>query len=77
MKPAWLIDEYASMRFTSVCTMASTEPTTKVSIASTNIAGRQSSALLGNATTKSRTNATTAATLPSDAMRPVTCVGAP
>ena len=43
MNPAWLIDEYASIRLTFVCTTARTEPTTSDAIASTQITGRQSS----------------------------------
>ena len=34
MNPAWEMDEYASIRFTFVCTMASTEPATSDSTAS-------------------------------------------
>ena len=40
MNPAWLIDEYASIRLTLVCTTASTEPTTTVSTASAQTIGR-------------------------------------
>src|SRR6056297_768272 len=43
MKPAWLIDEYASIRLTLSCTTARTEPTTSVTRASTQTIGRQSS----------------------------------
>jgi len=35
MNPAWLIDEYASMRFTLVWLTATTAPTNKVSTATT------------------------------------------
>ena len=41
-KPAWAIDEYASIRLTSVCTMAITEPTIIVRIATPHIIGIQS-----------------------------------
>ena len=77
MKPAWLIDEYASMRFTSVWTTASTEPTTTDAMASTQITGRQSSARLPSAVTRTRSMAAKAASLPTDAMNDVTGVGAP
>ena len=39
-KPAWAIDEYASMRLTSRWVMATTEPKTIVIIAMMTIAGR-------------------------------------
>ena len=77
MNPAWLIDEYASIRFTLVCTTAITDPTTSVSTASTQIAGRQSSRQCGSATTSTRSIAANAAALPADAMNAVTGVGAP
>jgi hypothetical protein len=77
IKPAWLMDEYASMRFTSVCTTANTEPTTSVSNANTRIAGRQSSMRLGNAIMNTRMSAENAATLPTEPMSAVIGVGAP
>ena len=77
MKPAWLIDEYASMRFTSVCTTARTEPTTRVNTARTTTTGRQSSDRLDNATVNTRKSATKAAVLPTEPMSAVTGVGAP
>ena len=40
MNPAWLIDEYASIRLTSVWTTAIIAPTSSVSTASTQITGR-------------------------------------
>ena len=42
MKPAWAIEEYASIRFTSVWVMASTEPTAIVATATIAISGCQS-----------------------------------
>ena len=42
MNPAWAIEEYASIRFTSVWVMASTDPTTMVATATTAISGCQS-----------------------------------
>ena len=77
MKPAWLIDEYASMRFTLVCTTARTEPTITVTTANTQIAGRQSSRQYGRPVFSTRSIAANAATLPADAMNAVTGVGAP
>ena len=77
MKPAWLIDEYASMRLTSVCTTASTEPTMSVITASNQTAGRQSSARAERATVNTRIRAANATTLPTEAMNPVNGVGAP
>ena len=44
MKPAWLIDEKASMRFTSDWTTANDDPTIRVSTASTHTTGWVSSA---------------------------------
>ena len=69
--------EYASMRFTLVCTTASPEPMTRVMAAMAQIAGRQSSRQLGNAPSSTRSIAPNAATLPTDAMNAVTGVGAP
>ena len=42
MKPAWLIDEYAIIRFTFVWTMATMAPTSRVRTASAVMAGCQS-----------------------------------
>ena len=42
MNPAWLIEEYASIRLTSVWTTAPIEPTSSDSTASTQTIGRQS-----------------------------------
>src|SRR5687768_113770 len=77
MKPAWLIDEYASIRFTFVCTTASAEPITSVTTATTQIAGRQSSRQCGSAYTSTRIIAANAATFPTDAMKADVGVGAP
>ena len=65
------------MRFTSVWTTATTDPTTSVSAARTKTAGPQSSARDGNAVTKTLTNATSAATFPAEAINAVTGVGEP
>ena len=65
------------MRLTSVCTTASTEPTTSVTTASTQIAGRQSSRWNGRAITSTRSIAANAAALPTEAMNAVTAVGEP
>jgi hypothetical protein len=48
--PAWAIDEYASIRLTSVWVSASTDPTTMVRIATPHITGRQSHMTGPNAT---------------------------
>ncbi len=77
MKPAWLIDEYASMRFTSVCTTASTDPTTNVNIARTTTTGRQSSDRLERASENTRRRATNAAVFPTEPISAVIGVGAP
>lgn len=77
IKPAWLIDEYASMRFTFVCVTASNEPTTILNSASTQMMGRQSSTRVGNAVKVTRSNAANAAVFPADAIKAVTGVGAP
>ena len=42
MKPAWAIEEYASIRLTSVWVIASTEPTAMVATAMIAISGCQS-----------------------------------
>ena len=65
------------MRFTSVCTTASSDPTTSDATASTQITGRQSSRWNGNATMSTRAIAATAPALPTDAMNAVTFDGAP
>jgi len=77
MKPAWEIDEYASIRFTSSCTSASAAPIVTVAAASTQTTGRQSSARLDIASATTRRMATNAATLPTEASSPVTGIGAP
>src|SRR4051794_14405703 len=77
MNPAWLIDEYASMRFTSVCTTASTEPTSIVATASAYTYGFQSSWYAPNVTTNTRSNPAKPAAFTADAMNPTTGVGAP
>jgi hypothetical protein len=50
MKPAWAIDEYASMRLTSVWVSPSTAPITMVRIATAHTTGRQSHLVVVNAT---------------------------
>ena len=77
IKPAWLIDEYASMRLTFVCVTARSEPTTMLKSASTQIMGRQSSTRVGNAVKVTRSRAANAAVFPADAINAVTGVGAP
>ena len=77
MNPAWLMDEYASMRFTLVCTTAEMEPMTNVRIAMIHTTGRQSSFQAGNATTSTRSMAANAAILPMLAINAVIGVGEP
>src|SRR5690606_10235659 len=76
-KPAWVTDEYASIRFTSICVTASTAPTTMVAMATAASTGRQSSTNPGAATYSTRASAPTAAILVAAAMNAVTGVGAP
>ena len=77
MNPAWLMDEYASMRFTFVCTTAEIEPMINVRIAMIQTTGRQSSFQLGNAITSTRSMAANAAILPMLAINAVIGVGEP
>ena len=77
MKPAWATEEYASMRLMSVWAIASTQPTTIESAASTQITGCQSHVSGWNATISTRINATKAATFVAADMNAVTGVGAP
>ena len=65
------------MRFTSRCTMASTEPTTRVSTASTHTIGRQSDEWVANVEKNTRNSAAKPAALEADAMKAVTGDGAP
>ena len=65
------------MRFTSVCTIAATLPTTSESTASANTIGRQSTLYSANEPTKMRRMAANAAALVADAMNAVTGVGDP
>src|SRR4051812_47471958 len=77
MKPAWAIDEYASIRFTSDWTIAMIEPTAIVMIATAQRMGDQSHRASGTATYATRNSAPNAATFVQAAMKPVTGVGAP
>ena len=77
MKPAWLIDEYASMRLALRWIRASEAPTTVVRTTSTQMIGRQVSIWVPSAEITTRTNAAKAPTLTIEAMKPVTGVGAP
>src|SRR3954447_23132206 len=77
MNPAWLIDENASMRFTSVCTTARIEPTSIVATASAYTYGCQSVLYASNATTNTRSSPANAAALTADAMKATTGVGDP
>src|SRR2546421_8808656 len=77
MKPAWATLEYASMRLMSVCAMASTEPTTIVTAAMTQMNGVQSQASGLNAVSNTRISAANAATFVAADMNAVTAVGAP
>ena len=77
MKPAWLIEEYASMRLTLRCTTASDAPTTVVRTMRIHRIGRQVSSWVPRAEMSTRINAAKAPTLTIEAMRPVTGVGAP
>src|SRR5581483_6216602 len=65
------------MRLTSFWTTATTDPTTMVSTASTQIRGRQLSTCDGNADSRMRNSAAKPAVLATAAMNPVAGVGAP
>src|SRR5882724_4012379 len=71
------MDEYASIRLTSACTTATTEPNTMVSAATSHTIGSQSQRTPGSATYATRSSAPNAAALVQAAMKPVTGVGAP
>ena len=77
MKPAWAMEEYASIRFTSLWAMARMLPTTMVTAASPHTIGRQSSTSGLNPTLNTRRKAPNAATLVPADMNAVTQVGAP
>ena len=77
MKPAWLTDEYASMRFTFVCTTARNDPTSSDSRASTQIDRAPVVAVERQRDTSTRSIAANAAALPADAMNAVTGDGEP
>ena len=77
MKPACATLEYASMRFTSVCAIASTLPTTIETAESAATAGRRSHCRATNATSSTRTSPTKTATLVAADMNAVTGLGAP
>ena len=57
MKPAWLIDEYASMRLTLRCTSASAAPTSVVRTISTQRIGRHVSSCVPSAEMSTRISA--------------------
>src|SRR3984893_7197983 len=65
------------MRFTSFWTTATTDPTTIVSTARTQMMGRQFSAWVGRADRKIRSSAANPAVLATAAMNPTAGVGAP
>ena len=77
MKPAWLIEEYASSRLTLRWTSATLAPTTQVRMTSTKRIGRQVSSWVPSAETSTRSSAANAPTFTIEAMTPVTGVGAP
>src|SRR5262245_48425842 len=77
MNPAWLIDEYASIRLTFVCTTASTAPANIVRTAITQSTGCQSSRRLLIPYVSTRIMAAKPAAFAADAMNAVTGVGAP
>ncbi len=77
MKPAWLIEEYASSRLTLRWTRATTAPTTHVAMIITKRIGRQVSSCVPRAEINTRNSAANAPTLTTEAMNPVTGVGAP
>src|SRR5262245_59084152 len=77
MKPACEIDEYASIRFTPLCTSAAKLPTTSEQTAITTIATVQRSAFAGKAVTRTRSVTTSAAVFVAADMKAVTGVGAP
>ncbi len=69
--------EYASSRFTSVCTIAARLPQASEMQTMTASATVQSSSSAGKAVTSRRSVTTSAATFVAAAMKPVTGVGAP
>ena len=77
MNPACAIDEYASIRFTSRCAIATIDPSTTDSTASTSTSGTQSHASGWNPTRNTRMNAKKAAVFVAADMNAVTGVGAP
>ena len=77
MKPTWLIDEYAIIRFTSRWVSATTAPSTKLSRARTQIIGCQSARRVGNEVTNTRRMAANAPALATAAMNPATGEGEP
>ena len=77
MKPAWAIEEYASIRLTSVCSTATQAPTTTLAAASAATAGRQSEACVPRVTTSTRSIAANAAVFTPAAIQATTGLGAP
>ncbi len=66
--PAWLIDEYASIRFTLRWTRASDAPTSIVSAARAQTIGRQPSCWVNSAEASTRSTAANAPTFTTAAM---------
>src|SRR5204863_118055 len=77
MNPACATLEYASIRFTSVCAIASSDPTTIETADSTQMNGVQSHASGLNAVSNTRISAANAATFVAADMDAVTGGGAP
>src|SRR5581483_32246 len=77
MNPACEMDEYASRRFTSVCTSAARLPMTSDATAMPASAHVQRCASCGNAVRITRKVSANAATFVADDMNAVTVVGAP
>ena len=77
MKPACAIDEYASIRLTSVWVSAITAPTSIVIAAMIHSTGSQSQRIPPRPTYRTRSSAPNAASFTAAPMNPVTGVGAP
>src|ERR1019366_5281275 len=77
MKPTWLMDEYAIIRFTSRCMRATTAPTSRLSTASAQMIGCQSARTVPKDETNTRSKAAKAPALATAAMNPATGDGEP
>ncbi len=77
MNPAWLIDEYASIRFTSRCTRPRIAPTSSVRMAINQSSGCQSVRSVPKVEKKTRSSAANPPALARAVMKPVAGVGAP